>query len=625
MHTRFRIFTFLQLVFPMALFAQGIALPELEVKGRRSLFVQTLNEQEADTGTFILLSTRSLADLLEREPGMALRSYGSGGSSLLSLRGSTAAQTRISWNGLSLNSPMLGVCDLSLVPAFLSGPVYIQYGGTGSSGGDGAIGGHIRIEESVDDSLQTETGILALGGSFGEQQLGVSFQTSSGKLSLRTRVYGNKSDNDFEYIRPGGEQIKQTHATFEQAGLTQSLRYRTGSGKIGLDIWHVETQREIPAHMLATLSLQEQDDQNSRASAFWLVESNRGYFRLRSGVSHDRIHYADPTALLDDHSKSLQLQTDVEGSVRLSRSTGLQLQGLWSRASAVTDYYPEACVQDWYSAAGKLRWTHRKLTTVFGIRQAWFEGKAVPVLPSFESIATLNKNVKVSLEAARVFRLPTLNDRFWLPGGNPDLKPEQGYSVTAGLSMSSQLANWSSAMRLAVFASEISNAIVWLPNDQAIYSAVNMHRIGSKGIELDFRLNRTWKKWKVLFAAMPSLTFTEVKQTSESFEYMLNRQLVYTPRVMYRFEAELSYQSIGLRALHRYTGYRYTTEDHAHFLEPFSLTDIFLNWKILRGKYNGVTLNIGVRNLFNEAYQVMAWRAMPGRSWQAGMYFPLSW
>lgn len=180
-------------------------------------------------------------------------------------------------------------------------------------------------------------------------------------------------------------------------------------------------------------------------------------------------------------------------------------------------------------------------------------------------------------------------------------------------------------MRLAVFACEINNAIVWLPNDQAIYSAVNMHQIGSKGMELDLRLNRSWKKWKVLFAAMPSVTLTEVKQTSEAFEYMLNRQLVYTPKVLYRFEAELSYQSIGLRALHRYTGYRYTTEDHAHFLEPFSLTDIFLNWKILRGKYKGVTLNIGVRNLFNEAYQVMAWRAMPGRSWQAGMYFPLSW
>ncbi|MFM9056606.1 MAG: TonB-dependent receptor [Bacteroidota bacterium] len=625
MHYRFRSITLFQLLFPMALFAQGIALPELEVKGRRTLFVQTLNEQVADTGSWVLLSTRSLADLLEREPGMALRSYGAGGSSLLSLRGSTPAQTRISWNGLSLNSPMLGVCDLSLIPAFLSGPVHIQYGGIGSSSGDGAIGGHIRIEESIDDSLPTETGILALGGSFGEQQLGVSFQSATGRLSLRTRVYGNKSDNDFEYIRPGGEQIRQTHAMFEQVGLTQSLRYRTGSGKIGVDIWHVETEREIPAHMLAVSSLQEQDDRNSRASAFWLLESDRGYFRLSIGVSHDRIHYSDPSVLLDDRSTSLQIQTDAEGSVRLSAATSVQLQALWSRASAETDYYPETCVQDWFSAAGKFRWTHHKLTTVFGIRQAWFEGKAVPVLPSLESILALSQHIKFSLEAARVFRLPTLNDRFWIPGGNPDLKPEQGYSVTAGFSMSKQFGNWSSTTRLAVFSSEINNAIVWLPNEQAFYAAVNMHQIGSKGLELDFRMNRSWKKWNLSLAAAPSLTRTEVKQTSEAFAYMVNRQLVYTPKLLYRFEAELSYRSIGLRALHRYTGYRYTTEDHAHFLEPFSLTDIFLNWKMLRGKYKGVTLNVGVRNLFDEAYQVMAWRAMPGRSWQAGIYFPLSW
>ena len=29
--------------------------------------------------------------------------------------------------------------------------------------------------------------------------------------------------------------------------------------------------------------------------------------------------------------------------------------------------------------------------------------------------------------------MPTFNDRFWLPGGNPDLNPERGESFDAGL------------------------------------------------------------------------------------------------------------------------------------------------------------------------------------------------
>jgi vitamin B12 transporter len=613
------------LFLPFAGISQGISLPELEVKGGKTTFVHTLNEQQADTGILRLLTSRSLADLLEQETGMALRSYGAGGSALLSLRGSSSAQTTISWNGLTLNSPMLGVCDLSLIPSFLAGEVCIQYGGQGSSAGNGAIGGSILIDEAPVDTAGNRIEILGIMGSFGEEQLGISLESSKGKMGVRSRIYGSKAKNNFEYNRPGGERIAQSHADFTQYGFTHSMYYDSGPNRLMVNLWHLETARELPPHMLADESLQEQFDQNSKASASWTRTLKQGYFRMRAGVSSDRLRYKDPMVQLDDKSNSLQVQGDAESSWRLSKHTGLGLQGTWNRSSAKTDQYGVQQIQDWYSIAGKFRWNASGISAVAGLRQAWANGKAVPFLPSLECRIELGKGTSLHMEGSRVFRLPTLNDRYWLPGGNPDLLPENGYATSIGMAVSRSNDHWTIGLRGALFASDITNAIVWIPNDQAIYSAVNMHRIVCSGAELDLRIQ--WRKndWQLAIRAQPSLTRAEVTATEERFSYLLNRQLMYTPQVMYRLQTAVSYRQISLRVAHRYTGYRYTTEDHAHFLDPFDLTEAHLSWNVPVHKAQVVTLNLSVTNLFNEAYQVVAWRAMPGRAWQIGMYYPLSW
>ena len=43
-------------------------------------------------------------------------------------------------------------------------------------------------------------------------------------------------------------------------------------------------------------------------------------------------------------------------------------------------------------------------------------------------------NVVAKASVSRNFRFPTLNDLYFLPGGNPDLKNETGVQYEAGLS-----------------------------------------------------------------------------------------------------------------------------------------------------------------------------------------------
>ena len=71
---------------------------------------------------------RTLSDLVSENTTLYIKSYGPGGISTPSLRGTSAGHTQIAWNGINLNSPMLGQFDLSLVPAGLIDGIDVYMG-----------------------------------------------------------------------------------------------------------------------------------------------------------------------------------------------------------------------------------------------------------------------------------------------------------------------------------------------------------------------------------------------------------------------------------------------------------------------------------------------------------------
>ena len=45
----------------------------------------------------------------------------------------------------------------------------------------------------------------------------------------------------------------------------------------------------------------------------------------------------------------------------------------------------------------------------------------------------LKKELKLKGSTAYNYRFPSMNDLYWRPGGNPDVKPEEGYSYDASI------------------------------------------------------------------------------------------------------------------------------------------------------------------------------------------------
>src|SRR5690606_19106395 len=73
-----------------------------------------------------------------------------------------------------------------------------------------------------------------------------------------------------------------------------------------------------------------------------------------------------------------------------------------------------------------------RLNFSLNLRQSLYDGEFVPFTPSLGGQLILTKidNQHLLLNAAisKSYKIPTLNDRFWVPGGKPDLVPEEGTS-----------------------------------------------------------------------------------------------------------------------------------------------------------------------------------------------------
>ena len=89
--------------------------------------------------------TKSLADLLSENSSIFIKSYGQGSLATASIRGAGASHTKVLWNGISLNNPMLGQTDFSLIPVFFIDRAEILKGGSSLISVGGALGGGILL------------------------------------------------------------------------------------------------------------------------------------------------------------------------------------------------------------------------------------------------------------------------------------------------------------------------------------------------------------------------------------------------------------------------------------------------------------------------------------------------
>jgi iron complex outermembrane receptor protein len=169
-----------------------------------------------------------------------------------------------------------------------------------------------------------------------------------------------------------------------------------------------------------------------------------------------------------------------------------------------------------------------------------------------------------------------------------------------------------------VFDIRLDDAIVWFPQTGGVYGAQNIQQLHSSGVNGSVGLRAGEKKWKGEINFRPQWNKSIITKTDAANASSLNKQQIYTPKILYKANAGIAYNNLRLNYYMNYTGYRYTVSDNSKWLDPYLVNDITLSYEKNFKKIN-LILTAAVNNFSNSSYQVIVNRAMPGRNYQVGL------
>lgn len=592
---------------------------------RGVLFDAGVKAQAIDSATLDRYRGRDLGDLLRDASPVFVKSYGLGSLATTSFRGGSASHTAVLWNGFNLGSAMNGQLDLSLVPAGLAEQVTLQYGGAAALWGSGAVGGAVMLDSrpAFGKGLTVDAGTSV--GSFGDnrQQLGGAFSNDRWSIGLRGYRVGAKNDFSFRRQRNGEvEQRRQTNAALELGGLIADVGHRINERqRMDVNVWWSNAQRQVPPTLVQDESTDHQHDRALRTTAQWQRTGDKATSQVRAAWFNEELWwYGEGT---DSAAYSSWNTVIAEGELRFRKGErhlfGVGLHG--TLADAATDGYRTGRRQDRAALFASYRYRtldHRLIGTA-SVRQEMTDGGLVPFTWSLGAEYRLLPWLVGKANASRLFRLPTLNDLYWTPGGDSDLLPESGHSGELGLAMKRDLLpGLQLEAELTGYRRIMDNWIIWLPAGN-YWSPQNLMLVRSRGIEFRGELAKQVDQVKITLGMLTNYAVSTNERAKTASDASVGKQLIYVPMYSGGGGLGLTWGAFTMGADVHYTGYRYTSTDNRQFLSPYTLVNASASWRFHAGRKCLLSLTAEGFNLLDEQYQAMLNRPMPLRHFQLGI------
>jgi vitamin B12 transporter len=563
----------------------------------------------------------SLAEVLSANTPIFIKSYGPGGLATTAFRGGNAAQTAVLWNGFNLQNAMLGQSDLALLPSFLFDRIDIEYGGSSSLWGSGAVGGSIQLNNNLlfNKGFQSTTNLGV--GSYGARNGSIQLMLSKKRFVTSTKIYGLNAQNNFSHKDANGQTVSQKNAAYNFVGWMQELKLKLASNQtLLLNAWVNQNNRRLPAADPSVLNKVYQLDQALRLTADWAYQSSGYNAVIKAASFTDKINYSD--SLVSLFSRSVVRTFILENENYINWADKQQLNfgvNVSSSTASASNYIGQKNLSRVSFLAGNSSsFLEGKLKTLVSGRAEYFSVGKLPITGNFSLDFIVFKGLTLKASGAKVYRQPTLNDLYWNPGGNSDLKPEEGYTTEGEIVYKKQMRGFSFLVSGAGFSKKINNWILWLPKNSGNPSPVNVQQVWSRGTETRWKVSYLTGKLSYGINATSSYVLSTTQANKQENNNTLNKQLIYTPRYVLHSSAFMTYKGLTVFYFHQYVGYRFITSDNQSWLSPYQLSSIKLNYEVLL-KNARVALFANCNNLFNRTYNVIANSPMPLRNYEIGI------
>ena len=598
-------------------------LQSIEIRADKLfIFLPGTKVERIDSATLAIRQSNNLAELLAAGMPVSLRSYGPGGVATLSMRGTNSSQSGVFWNGINLNQPNIGMADLTRVPAFVFNEIALQSGGGSSILGNGILGGSLQLKSSTKFSSPLSTQINLNTGSNHSFSGGFKLSVGKKKIGYFGAFYANYNRNDFNYTDLYGIRKKLEHALVRKVATLHQVEYKINNKQsLSAGFWLETTNRQVPPTMVMQSSDQEQSDRALRSFMQWNSTTGQRYMGVKLVFIDETEHFVSPTAYIDVkyYIKSTQFESEYKRIVKRLVTIGFSVSAKMIEADV--PYYDKSESQPEANLAASVAFHTKngKYKSSLNLIQEFVKGYEVPFCPSFNSEYNISQKLTATLILSRNFRVPTLNDRFWIPGGNRDLKPENSLNQEIGIRFKSgDTKAIPYSISLSIYNMLINNLIQWTPGSGGIWSAQNVQEIWSRGFEGSVKAS--WKSG--LYKGFVNLGYNFAPSTylksSSPQQNLLGKQLIYAPVHKGLLALQVSRGSFYLLLSNTLTGKRYVVSDNSQSLPLYTLSDVNFGRTFIVYRTN-FSLQLDISNIFNTQYQSAQYYPESGRTYMLNL------
>ena len=646
------------------LFAQDHQLHEVQVTAYRRLKDTGVQQTVLDTTVLHQNIALSMSDILTQHSTLFIKSYGRATESTAEFRGTSPSHTQVLWNGMKINSPMIGTVDFSTIPSYFVDNVKLLHGASSLTVTSGGLGGAVDMQTlplfNQGYAVQYIQGI----GSYSTYDQFLRFTYGGERWSTSTRAVYSTSKNDYKYTnydKIGHPVERNKSGYFDDVHALQEVYYNSPTaGRFGAMLWFTHNLRGLP--FLSVDYKENTDFKNEhRQDAVRAVLSwDKTYERWTVGA---RVGYVWQDIAYDYTTTRETFNTDITHSRSISHQGYLQANADWMPTSSlllsadaavyynhvksedkspfhIGDNYNLGRVECNLNLSAKYR-PVKNLSLSAVLREECYKRDFVPVIPALfaeyqiplksSPSREVRRGVILKASVARNYRYPTMDDLYFKPGGNTELKPEQGFTYDGGIEGYLQTKSYSLKVNLSAFDSYITDWILWTPNARGYWQPSNLKKVHNYGTVImataELKMTRHWTLSLIgNYAYTPSINNSE-RIDADDASY--GKQLVYVPRHSANLNGRLSWRSWSLTYQWTHYSERFTTTSNevsyiTGQLKPYYMSNVSLEktfqWRRVHASIKGV-----VNNLLGSEYVTVLSRPMPGRNFEIFLEIKPQW
>ncbi len=590
--------------------AQAGQAEETNVKLKEVVVTATKTEKEPqDVAQSVTVITsdeiqksaaQTAAEVIKRASGIRIMEYGSKGAiSGANIRGANSEQVLILLDGRRLNSASAGGFDLSdlSIPLEEIERIEIVRGPSSALYGADAVGGVVNI--ITKKPVGPLTTVNAETGSHGWQDI--------------TLGNSNKIDK-FHYSLSGGKQ------KYDGFRVNSELDQWKAAGKVGYDI-SADSNLELSVDSLGKelgvpgstanggifLSpLARQWDRDLGSTLTYKTKFTKELdLRITAYQNRDDIRFIDPNPAFPQNSDHRSTTTGAEAQTNwLPVSWNLLTLGAETRqdhinsntAGVHTASLTAAYLQDEISIGDSL-------IVVVGGRDDSHSVYGSRISPKASARYILSGPGTIfRVSAGEAFRAPTLNELFWpfdgFEHGNLNLKPETSKEYEAGVEQPFGKKN---SVRFTYFERKVNNLIQWEMDPATfIFSPVNIGKARIAGSESELKLvpfeQVTW-----------AVNYTYMNATDQ----LTGLYIVGIPAAQVKSYVELTLPTTTTLYVEGRYVRNYVVPGQPNPTRVYTVADAKVSQPVQMGGRVRTDVYLGIKNMFNREYQVIAGYPMP--------------